>query len=62
MVLHHGANVASARTSGFESQPLRQPFGAMFELDMEPVLKTGGGNTLGGSNPSRSAILMEEFS
>ena len=37
-------------------------YGAVFELVMEPVLKTGRGKTLGGSNPSRSAILLEEFS
>ena len=37
-------------------------YGAVFELVMEPVLKTGGGKTLGGPNPSRSAILLEEFS
>lgn len=37
-------------------------YGAVFELVMKPVLKTGGGKTLGGSNPSRSAILLEEFS
>ena len=31
--------------------------GELFELVMEPVLKTGGCKSLGGSNPSLSAIL-----
>ena len=34
--------------------------GELFELVMEPVLKTGGCKSLGGSNPSLSAIFNTE--
>lgn len=36
--------------------------GELFELVMEPVLKTGGCKSLGGSNPSLSAIFNTESS